>query len=96
MVYKVWTHIFNKVGGIPSGPELKSSSSFKNSLKISSLLIDNEEFNLNLGSDSIYWKKLASGLKLSEEKESLNILESHSDNTFESFIISSFTTKEDG
>ena len=23
-------HIFNKAGGIPSGPELKSSSSFKN------------------------------------------------------------------
>ena len=37
-------HIFNKAGGIPSGPELKSSSSFNNSLKISSLLIDNEEF----------------------------------------------------
>ena len=36
-------HIFNKAGRIPSGPELKSSSSFKNSLKISLLLIDNEE-----------------------------------------------------
>ena len=47
-------HIFNKAGGIPSDPEIKSSSIFKNSLKISSLLIDNEEFNLNLGSDFIY------------------------------------------
>ena len=47
----------SEAAGIPSGSELKSSSSFKNSLKISSLLIDNEEFNLNLGSDSIYWKK---------------------------------------
>ena len=37
----VEAHIFNKAGGIPSGPELKSSS-FKNSLKPSSLLIDNE------------------------------------------------------
>ena len=27
-------HIFNKAVGILSGPELKSSSSFKNSLKI--------------------------------------------------------------
>ena len=47
-------HIFNKAEGIPSAPELKSSSSFKNSLKISALLINNEEFNLNLGSDTIY------------------------------------------
>ena len=35
-------HNFNK-----AGPELKSSSIFKNSLKISSLLLDSEEFNLN-------------------------------------------------
>ena len=46
-------HIFNEAGWIPSGPELKSSSSFKNSLKISSLLIDNEEFDLNLDSDAV-------------------------------------------
>ena len=89
-------HIFNKAGGIPSGPELNSSSSFKNSLKISSLLIDNEALNLNLGSDSIYWKKLASGLNVSEEKELLNILEKSSDKSLESFTIASFTTKKGG
>ena len=33
---------------------------------------------------------------LSEEKESFNILEKSSDKTFESFTISSFSTKKDG
>ena len=57
-------HIFNNAGRIPSGPKLYSSSIFKNALKISSLLIDNKEFNLNLGNDSIYLKKISIRVKV--------------------------------